>query len=38
LLREPVKPEHLKSKVVGHWGTIPKQNFVYEVWQQDNNG
>lgn len=29
LLREPLKPEHLKAKVVGHWGTIPGQNFIY---------
>lgn len=29
LLKEPLKPEHLKGKVVGHWGTIPGQNFIY---------
>ena len=29
LLREPLKKEHIKSKIVGHWGTCPGQNFVY---------
>ena len=29
LLREPLKWEHVKKKIVGHWGTIPGQNFVY---------
>lgn len=29
LLREPLKIEHIKPYVVGHWGTIPGQNFVY---------
>lgn len=29
LLREPLKLEHIKSKLVGHWGTTPGQNFVY---------
>ena len=29
LLREPLKREHIKSKIVGHWGTVPGQNFVY---------
>ena len=29
LLREPLKQEHLKRTVVGHWGTCPGQNFVY---------
>lgn len=27
LLREPLKPEHIKKKIVGHWGTVPGQNF-----------
>ena len=21
--------EHVKKKIVGHWGTVPGQNFVY---------
>ena len=29
LLKEPLKPEHVKKKIVGHWGTVPGQNFVY---------
>jgi len=29
LLREPLKPEHVKPSVVGHWGTTPGQNFIY---------
>ena len=29
LLREPLKPEHIKKKLVGHWGTCAGQNFVY---------
>ena len=29
LLKEPLKPEHIKKKIVGHWGTVPGQNFLY---------
>ena len=29
LLREPLRPEHIKKKIVGHWGTVPGQNFIY---------
>ena len=29
LLREPLTREHIKKKIVGHWGTVPGQNFVY---------
>ena len=29
LLREPLAREHIKKKIVGHWGTVPGQNFVY---------
>ena len=29
LLRRPLKLEDVKSKLVGHWGTVPGQNFVY---------
>lgn len=29
LLRKPLAPEHLKKIVVGHWGTVPGQNFIY---------
>ena len=29
LLREPLTMEQIKKKIVGHWGTVPGQNFVY---------
>ncbi len=29
LLKEPLKPEHVKHHIVGHWGTCPGQNFIY---------
>ncbi len=29
LLREPLKPEHIKKILLGHWGTTPGQNFIY---------
>jgi len=29
LLREPLKLEHVKPKLLGHWGTTPGQNFIY---------
>lgn len=29
LLREPLSMEHVKKKIVGHWGTVPGQNFIY---------
>ncbi len=29
LLQEPLREEHIKKKIVGHWGTVPGQNFVY---------
>lgn len=29
LLREPLKPEHVKPRLVGHWGTSPGLNLVY---------
>lgn len=29
LLREPLKADMIKKKIVGHWGTVPGQNFVY---------
>ena len=29
LLEEPLDMKHLKKKIVGHWGTVPGQNFVY---------
>ncbi|MEO7216556.1 phosphoketolase family protein [Mucilaginibacter sp.] len=29
LLKEPLKLEHVKSMLLGHWGTTPGQNFIY---------
>ena len=29
LLKEPLKITDVKRKIVGHWGTVPGQNFVY---------
>jgi xylulose-5-phosphate/fructose-6-phosphate phosphoketolase len=29
LLREPLLPEHIKPRLLGHWGTTPGLNFVY---------
>ncbi len=29
LLKEPLKLSHVKPLVVGHWGTVPGQNFIY---------
>jgi xylulose-5-phosphate/fructose-6-phosphate phosphoketolase len=31
LLEEELKPEHLKKRILGHWGTVPGLNFVYGV-------
>lgn len=42
LLREPLKPEHIKPRLLGHWGTTPGLNFIYThlnriIRQQDLN-
>ena len=29
LLRRPLEPTHVKSLLLGHWGTTPGQNFIY---------
>ncbi|HEY2797366.1 MAG TPA: phosphoketolase family protein [Thermoanaerobaculia bacterium] len=29
LLREPLRPEHVKPRLLGHWGTTPGQNLLY---------
>ncbi|MGO7074997.1 phosphoketolase [Rhizobium johnstonii] len=29
LLREPLQPEHIKPRLLGHWGTTPGLNFIY---------
>lgn len=40
LLREELQPEHLKKRILGHWGTVPGLNFVYAnlnylVWKHN---
>ncbi|MDJ0737551.1 MAG: phosphoketolase family protein [Nostocaceae cyanobacterium] len=29
LLKEPLKPEHIKRRLLGHWGTSPGLSFIY---------
>lgn len=29
LLREPLAPDHIKDRLLGHWGTCPGINMVY---------
>ena len=29
LLEEPLKPEHVKHRLLGHWGTVPGINLIY---------
>jgi xylulose-5-phosphate/fructose-6-phosphate phosphoketolase len=29
LLREPLEPQHIKPRLLGHWGTTPGLNFIY---------
>ncbi|MDE1156293.1 MAG: phosphoketolase family protein [Acidobacteriaceae bacterium] len=29
LLREPLKPEHIKNRLLGHWGSDPGQSFTW---------
>ena len=29
LLRESLKPQHIKPRLLGHWGTTPGLNFIY---------
>jgi xylulose-5-phosphate/fructose-6-phosphate phosphoketolase len=42
LLREPLLLEHIKPRLLGHWGTTPGQNFIYahlnrEIKKRDLN-
>jgi xylulose-5-phosphate/fructose-6-phosphate phosphoketolase len=34
LLREPLKLEHIKPRLLGHWGTTPGLNFIYLHWNR----
>ncbi|MGZ3646748.1 MAG: phosphoketolase family protein, partial [Ktedonobacteraceae bacterium] len=29
LLREPLRPQHIKPRLLGHWGTSPGLSFIY---------
>src|SRR5438105_14399912 len=29
LLKEPLKRQHIKPRLLGHWGTTPGLNFIY---------
>ncbi len=29
LLKEPLRPDHVKPRLLGHWGTTPGLNFIY---------
>jgi xylulose-5-phosphate/fructose-6-phosphate phosphoketolase len=29
LLRQPLEPQHIKPRLLGHWGTTPGLNFIY---------
>ena len=29
LLREPLRCDHIKPRLLGHWGTTPGLNFIY---------
>ncbi|MGN6292743.1 MAG: phosphoketolase family protein [Chitinophagaceae bacterium] len=29
LMKEPLKTDHVKNMLLGHWGTTPGQNFIY---------
>jgi xylulose-5-phosphate/fructose-6-phosphate phosphoketolase len=29
LLEQPLRPEHVKPRLLGHWGTVPGINFLY---------
>jgi xylulose-5-phosphate/fructose-6-phosphate phosphoketolase len=31
LLREPLRPEHIKPRLLGHWGTSPALSMIYAV-------
>ncbi|MEK9133014.1 MAG: phosphoketolase family protein, partial [Patescibacteria group bacterium] len=29
LLKRPLSPEHIKDRILGHWGTVPGLSFIY---------
>ncbi|MGW6276235.1 phosphoketolase family protein [Kribbella sp. NPDC055071] len=34
LLRQPLRPEHIKPRLLGHWGTTPALNLLYAHWNR----
>ena len=39
-MRDPLQPEHIKERILGHWGTVPGLNFIYAhlnylIWKHD---
>src|SRR5437764_12405854 len=34
LLREPLRVEHVKPRLLGHWGTTPGLNMLYVHWNR----
>jgi xylulose-5-phosphate/fructose-6-phosphate phosphoketolase len=35
LPREPLRPKHVKSRLLGHWGTTPGLNHIYVHLNRD---
>ena len=31
LLKKPLKLQHIKPRLLGHWGTTPGLNLIYEI-------
>ena len=38
LLREPLRKEHIKPRLLGHWGTTPGLNFIYAHMNRVDQG
>ena len=38
LLREPLRPEHVKPRLLGHWGTTPGLNLALRPPQPGHRG
>ena len=34
LLAEPLRPDQIKPRLLGHWGTTPGLNFLYVHWNR----
>lgn len=33
LLREPLQPQHIKARLLGHWGALPPIGHCNELWR-----